>query len=87
MFYHSSLKAKELHRQIRLRRIQFAGYVRAKIYGKLHCQAGKRMNRQNRVFFTSVEEAKQNGYRPCGHCMKTEYQNWKNSNKRVEHLR
>lgn len=36
------------------------------------------MKRENRVFFLSENEARQNSFRPCGHCMKTEYQNWKN---------
>lgn len=35
------------------------------------------MKRENRVFFLSEQEAQQNNYRPCGHCMKTEYKKWK----------
>jgi len=35
------------------------------------------MKKENRVFFTSEEEATDNGYRPCGHCMKDKYQKWK----------
>jgi len=35
------------------------------------------MKRENRVFFSSIPEAEQNNYRPCGHCMKTAYKKWK----------
>jgi len=35
------------------------------------------MKIENRVFFISEKEALDNGYRPCGHCMKSEYQKWK----------
>ncbi len=38
----------------------------------------KRMKSENRVFFLSENEARENGFRPCGHCMKLEYQKWKN---------
>jgi len=58
--------------------IIFAGNRPLKIYGTLTCKPGKRMKAANRVFFASAKEAMQNGYRPCGHCMKTDYQNWKN---------
>ncbi|MGN6478422.1 MAG: Ada metal-binding domain-containing protein [Flavipsychrobacter sp.] len=52
--------------------------MRLKIYGSLSCSSGKRMKRSNRIFFVSEAEAIENGYRPCGHCMKNEYKNWKN---------
>ena len=32
------------------------------------------MKKENRVFFRSETEAKQLGFRPCGHCMKLKYQ-------------
>ncbi|MET3532236.1 methylphosphotriester-DNA--protein-cysteine methyltransferase [Chryseobacterium flavum] len=35
------------------------------------------MKKENRVFFGSAEEAVQNNYRPCGNCMKKEYNIWK----------
>jgi methylphosphotriester-DNA--protein-cysteine methyltransferase len=84
MVYHSAISTKEIHRKIRMGEIQLAGYTPTKIYGMLQCNSGKRMKRENRVFFASVEEAKQNGYRPCGNCMRKAYRLWKNSNKRVE---
>jgi methylphosphotriester-DNA--protein-cysteine methyltransferase len=83
MVPHSWISTKELHHQIRDRRIQFAGCSMMKIYGLLNCRSGKRMRKENRVFFVSQEEAKENDYRPCGNCMRTAYVVWKNSNKRV----
>ncbi len=37
------------------------------------------MKKENRVFFTDEAEALQNNYRPCGHCMRGAYQQWKAS--------
>ncbi len=53
------------------------GNRKLRIYGTLQCRSGKRMKRENRVFFATESEAIQNGYRPCGHCMKKNYQKWK----------
>ena len=58
-------------------KIILGGNKQLKIYGTLLCKSGKRMKIQNRVFFVSREEAIKHGYRPCGHCMKSEYQKWK----------
>ncbi|WP_262902036.1 Ada metal-binding domain-containing protein [Pinibacter aurantiacus] len=58
---------------IRAKEINFGGNAKLKIYGKLSCKSGKRMKRENRVFFHSGEEAILSGYRPCGHCMRKEY--------------
>jgi methylphosphotriester-DNA--protein-cysteine methyltransferase len=55
---------------IRKREILFAGNIRLKIYGKLNCWSGKRMKRENRIFFKNEGEAMKHGFRPCGHCMK-----------------
>ena len=60
-------------------KIQFAGNRNLKIYGTLRCSSGKRMKTGNRVFFESVEEAINEGYRPCGHCMRQEYLRWRNT--------
>lgn len=57
--------------------VQFAGNKKLKIYGTLNCSSGKKMKVDNRVFFKSTEEAINNDYRPCGHCMQTEYLQWK----------
>lgn len=55
----------------------FAGNRHLKIYGTLHCKSGKRMKKENRVFFQSEKEAMEAGYRPCGHCMNSAYKKWK----------
>jgi len=60
-------------------KIQLAGNRNLKIYGTIRCSSGKRMKTGNRVFFKSAEEAINEGYRPCGHCMREEYLRWKNA--------
>ncbi|MEQ1585328.1 MAG: Ada metal-binding domain-containing protein [Cyclobacteriaceae bacterium] len=76
MHSHSKLNQQHLRRLIKNQSITLAGNNQLKIYGLLSCKSGKRMKRQNRVFFVSLKEALQNGYRPCGHCIKKEYQAW-----------
>jgi len=39
---------------------------------------GKKNEKGKSRFLLSENEARENGFRPCGHCMKTEYQKWKN---------
>lgn len=65
---------------IKNRKILWAGNRKLKIYGKLNCKSGKRMKTQNRVFFQNEQEAIALGFRPCGHCMRLEYLEWKMSN-------
>ncbi len=79
MIHHKEISKEELHQKIRQKEICFGGNKKLKIYGTLHCQSGKRMKKENRIFFISVKEALQLGYRPCGHCMKSNYQTWKNT--------
>jgi methylphosphotriester-DNA--protein-cysteine methyltransferase len=57
--------------------ISLGGNKKLGIYGTLSCSSGKRMKTSNRVFFSSEKEAISRGYRPCGHCLKKEYQKWK----------
>jgi methylphosphotriester-DNA--protein-cysteine methyltransferase len=57
--------------------VTFAGNCKLKIYGNLSCTSGKRMKVINRVFFASEQEALENGYRPCGHCMRGKYLLWR----------
>lgn len=57
--------------------VKLAGNRKLKIYGTLNCASGKRMRMHNRVFFKSEEEAINIGYRPCGHCMRKAYLQWK----------
>jgi methylphosphotriester-DNA--protein-cysteine methyltransferase len=80
MLTHLNLAVFALRSLIRKKEIQLAGNAKLKIYGTLHCNSGKRMKKENRVFFTSEKEAIQNGFRPCGHCMREEYLNWKSNN-------
>ena len=77
MFLHKNLIRGELHRKIRRNEISFGGNLKLKIYGKLDCRSGKRLNKQNRTFFVSENEAQLMGYRPCGICMKESYKKWK----------
>lgn len=78
MLFHLTIDDARLRSAIRRGAIILGGHKKLKIYGHLHCKSGKRMKRENRVFFSSVEEALAQGFRPCGHCMRTEYQTWKN---------
>lgn len=78
MVHHSQLSDSDLRSNVHHRKICFGGNKKLKIYGLLHCKSGKRMKRENRVFFVSEREAMQNNYRPCGHCMKEKYKIWKN---------
>jgi methylphosphotriester-DNA--protein-cysteine methyltransferase len=83
MIAHSELgdtafkRSRRLMVSINTGEIQFAGNSKLKIYGALGCASGKRMKTANRVFFGSETEAKNNGYRPCGHCMRKAYSKWK----------
>ncbi len=73
MIKHLDINDRDLRSKIRSKIIGFGGNNQLKIYGTLRCRSGKRMKRENRVFFSSENEAKKNGFRPCGHCMKTAY--------------
>ncbi|UHO39928.1 metal-binding protein [Chryseobacterium capnotolerans] len=77
MIPHSQLSASELRSKIQKQEILLGGNKTLKIYGLLTCKSGKRMKKENRVFFTDPADALQNDYRPCGHCMRKEYQQWK----------
>jgi len=39
-----------------------------RIFGRLDCRSGMRMNKENRVFFLNKEHAERAGYRPCKNC-------------------
>lgn len=77
MIHHSELSDTELRIKLKNKTILFGGNKRDKIYGCLSCASGKRLAKENRVFFTSEEKAKEANFRPCGHCMKKEYREWK----------
>ena len=46
----------------------YGGYKPRKIFGTLDCKAGMRMMKKNRVFFHTLEDAVNEGYRPCKNC-------------------
>lgn len=77
MIYHSEISDSQLRIKLKNKTILFGGNKKDKIYGTLSCASGKRLNRENRVFFTSEEKAKQANFRPCGQCMRKEYGVWK----------
>ncbi len=79
MLHHSKIDNLTLRSKIRCGEITLAGNRKLKIYGKLNCSSGKRMKRGYRVFFASEQKAREWGYRPCGHCLKSEYSKWKSS--------
>lgn len=66
-------RSRRLKELIESDEILYAGNRKLKIYGTLECSSGKRMKPENRVFFRSEKEARENGYRPCGHCMRDAY--------------
>jgi len=73
MILHKEISDAELRKRIREKEVSAAGNIKLKIYGKLNCRSGKRMKRENRVFFKNIQEAIHNGFRPCGHCLRNEY--------------
>lgn len=77
MISHLELSNEALMKKILRKEIQLAGNARLKIYGMLSCRSGKRMKRENRVFFKTEEDAILSGFRPCGHCMLRLYHQWK----------
>lgn len=78
MVLHDAINDNNLKHLIRLNYINFAGNHNLRIYGTLHCTSGKRMKKENRVFFTTEKEALENNFRPCGHCLKEKYLIWRN---------
>ena len=80
MILHSETSSVEIREFIKVGIIVLGGNKKLKIYGLLNCKSGKRMQKQNRVFFSSENEAKELGYRPCGNCMREKYKEWKGKN-------
>ncbi len=78
VYLHSDISDAGLRQMIKSGVICMGGNRKLKIYGRLDCCAGKRMRKTNRVFFGNEQEALAAGYRPCGGCMRTAYQKWKN---------
>lgn len=80
MIPHNDIGDEELKKKIKSGLLTFGGNARLRIYGTLSCKSGKRMKRENRVFFVNEAEAINNGFRPCGSCMKDKYRKWTYSN-------
>lgn len=78
VLYHKGVSDQALFVLLKNKRLKWVGNQNLKIYGKLNCKTGKRMKRENRIFFTTETEATELGYRPCGHCMRVDYKRWKN---------
>jgi len=70
MIRHSEISNEELRQKIKQKKICLGGNIKLKIYGKLNCKSGKRMKRENRVFFHSETEAIELGFRSCRRCLK-----------------
>jgi methylphosphotriester-DNA--protein-cysteine methyltransferase len=77
MTRHNDIGRQELRQKIKNRSIQCAGNAGLKIFGLLNCSSGKRMKKENRIFFKTETEAIAAGFRPCGHCMPDQYRQWK----------
>jgi len=50
---------------------RYGGHRPGKIFGRLDCKSGMRMNRENRVFFLTWKDAVAQGFRPCKNCKPT----------------
>ncbi len=83
MYKHADLGDSPFSRLRRLKtlinkeEILLGGNANLKIYGTLDCKSGKRLKVKNKVFFRHEKEAIEEGYRPCGHCMREKYKVWK----------
>lgn len=76
MFLHSNLTKTQLYEYVKNQKITLAGNSKLKIFGKLNCSSGKRMKKENRVFFIDENEALALSYRPCGNCLNKKYKQW-----------
>lgn len=69
MIRHVEISDSELRAKIGKKEICFGGNSNLKIFGTLKCKSGKRLKKENRVFFKIALEACEAGFRPCKHCM------------------
>jgi methylphosphotriester-DNA--protein-cysteine methyltransferase len=76
MIRDTDITRTELKKMILSSEVKFGGNAKLKIYGTLDCASGKRMKRQNRVFFSTEQDALTAGYRPCGYCLREKYLKW-----------
>ncbi|MES2645766.1 MAG: Ada metal-binding domain-containing protein [Bacteroidota bacterium] len=77
MIYHHDISDAVLRSKIKQKVILLAGNRNLKIYGKLNCAMGKKMKRQNRIFFSTENVALKNNFRPCACCKPAAYKKWK----------
>jgi methylphosphotriester-DNA--protein-cysteine methyltransferase len=77
MIKHHEISDSDLRLLLKTGQIAFGGNAKDKIYGLLTCKQGKRLTKEIRVFFHSEAEAIENGFRPCGSCMRNAYKIWK----------
>lgn len=77
MVEHFKLSSLDLRKLIEGGKVKLGGNKKLKIYGSLHCISGKRMKKENRVFFSNENEAIQIGFRPCAKCIPDQYKKWK----------
>ncbi len=76
MIRHEQVNIHQLRQLIHKNELTLAGNQDLKIYGRLDCASGERMKKKNRVFFKHEAEALGYGFRPCGHCLKSQYLKW-----------
>lgn len=69
MIFHSDLTETKLRQLIQRGDITLGGNRKLKIYGLLTCGSGKRMKKENRVFFRDEMEALAAGFRACKNCL------------------
>lgn len=69
MIHHSDLSKTKVRQLIQRGDITLGGNRKLKIYGLLTCSSGKRMKKENRVFFKDEAEALAAGFRACKHCV------------------
>ena len=84
MKFHREINSNQLIKLIKSSKVSLAGNIHLKIYGTLTCSSGKRMKKINRVFFKDENEAIGLGYRPCGHCLSKNYQQWKIETRKIQ---
>jgi methylphosphotriester-DNA--protein-cysteine methyltransferase len=77
MIRHSEISEYGVRNAIRQQKILLGGNEKLKIYGRLSCKSGKRIRKENRVFFSTEKEAIDMGFRPCGHCLRSKFKKWK----------
>lgn len=65
--------------KVRAGEINLIGHSRRKTYSLLSCATAQRIKVKYRVYFKNEDEAKKEGYRPCGHCLGDKYRVWINA--------